>query len=151
MPWKKGSQDSFSTINLLLFWTNECSEPESFISRNTDPLSLSQKGFEIPALENITFPIISLWNVNICWVNRRVRARRKSFSYPYQHIYYNAFARRCFSMRNNFYDINCKKMMGIFCLHPSWLVLTTVKNKPIVKKRYLDIPENQAAGKLQIC
>lgn len=28
-------------------------------SRNTDPLSLSQEGFEIPALENITFPIIT--------------------------------------------------------------------------------------------
>lgn len=54
------------------------------------------------------FPSFPLCNVDISWVNRRVRARRDSFSHPNQHIYFNAFARRCFSMRNSFYDINGK-------------------------------------------
>lgn len=55
----------------------------------------------------LLFPSFPLWNVDISWVDRMVRAR-ESFSYPNQHIYFNAFARRCFSMRKNFYYINGK-------------------------------------------
>lgn len=72
------------------------------------PYPSLRKDLKHQHLRILLFPSFPLWNVDISWVNRRVRARRDSFSHPNQHIYFNAVARRWFPMRNNFYDINGK-------------------------------------------
>lgn len=43
----------------LYFGQMNAQSPKTSSSRNTAALSFSQKGFETPALENITFPIVS--------------------------------------------------------------------------------------------
>lgn len=72
------------------------------------PYPSLRKDLKHQHLRLLLFPSFPLWNVDVSWMNRRVTARRESFSYPNQQIYSNAFARRYFSMRKYFYDINGK-------------------------------------------
>jgi len=67
------------------------------------------------------------------------------------YLFQVSFARRSFSIRKCFYDVNGTNDWELFCLQPSSLFSATVKIKPIIKTRYSDILEIQAPGKLQIC
>lgn len=112
----------------------------------------SQKGFETPGLENIAFPIISTIKFTHIFSEEKGRSKKGEFflSQPTNLIQVSV-ARRYFSIRKCFHEINDKNDWGLFCLHPSSLFLVTVKIKTIIKTRYSDILEIQAPGKFQIC
>lgn len=148
---KDFSQDSFSTTNLPIFWANKRSEHRRFIFKRHWSLIPLLERIGTPALGNITFPTISIITFRCILSEEKGRSKREEL-FPSQptDLFQVSFARRYFSFRKCFYDINGKNDWELFYIHPSWLFLATVKIKPIIKTRYCDILEIQAPGKLQI-